>query len=479
MGIFLTLLYILASYLSPELIFGSLAEYRSELVVAILATLASLFSLQGSNLTRVPQALALIGISFVVFLSFVFNGLFGLAPSALLGFLPQAFTFFLVFVNFRKKWHLQLLTLVLLFVCLFTIYHGYEALNSGRTEDPYLFSMGGVEEGTRLYRIRGLADINDPNDFAQLIVTVIPCVFFFWRKKNLIWNVPVVLLPVGFLIYGMFLTHSRGSILALLSILIVAGRRKFGTVPALISAAVVFVGATAIGWTGGRDISVEAGSDRLEAWSTGLGLIKSHPIFGVGFKRFTEYYEITAHNSIVVCAAELGLVGLFFWVMFILPSVRDMIVVGSELPPAAPVEEEVSPYAYRQASWGHATAILEAPARLEVAAVPAVEPGLPSHLAASEDVDSTPDEEIRRMGRLMVTSLVGFLIAGWFLSRSYVMTLYTFVGMSQVLYEMALRRNLVPPHMQMSRLVKLTGWTAFGLVLAVYVILRLQRLMGR
>ena len=478
MGMFLTLLYILASYLSPEVIFGSMAEYRSELVVAILATLASLFSLQGSNLTRVPQALALIGISFVVFLSFVFNGLFGLAPSALLGFLPQAFTFFLVFVNFRKKWHLQLLTLVLMFVCLFTIYHGYEALNSGRTEDPYLFSMGGVEEGTRLYRIRGLADINDPNDFAQLIVAVIPCVFFFWRKKNLIWNVPVVLVPVGFLIYGMFLTHSRGSILALLSILIIAGRRKFGTVPALVSAGFLFSGATAIGWSGGRDISVEAGADRLEAWSTGLGLIKSHPIFGVGFKRFTEFYEITAHNSIVVCAAELGLVGLFFWVMFILPSVRDMIVVGTSPAPAAPVEEE-SPYASRQPSWGHATAVLEAPARLEVATVPAVQPGLPTHLAAGEKTDSTPEEEIRRMGRLMVTSLAGFLIAGWFLSRSYVMTLYTLVGMSQVLYEMALRREMVPPHMQMGRLVKLTAWTAVGLVTAVYIILRLQRLTGR
>lgn len=479
MGIFLTLLYILASYLSPEVIFGSLAEYRSELIVAVLAFLASIFSLQGSNLTRVPQALALVGISFVVLLSFVFNGLFGLAPTALLTFLPQAFTFFLVFVNFRKKSHLQMLTLVLLFVCLFTIYHGYQALNSGRTEDPYLFSMGGVEEGTRLYRIRGLADINDPNDFAQLIVTVIPCVFFFWRKKNLIWNVPVVLFPVGLLIYGMFLTHSRGSILALLSILIVAGRRKFGTIPALISAAVVFVGATAIGWTGGRDISVEAGSDRLEAWSTGLGLIKSHPIFGVGFKRFTEYYEITAHNSIVVCAAELGLVGLFFWVMFILPSVRDMMVVGSEPPPAAPVEQEGASYAYRQASWGGGAAVLEAPPRVDLTAVPAVQSGLPSHLAGLEESDSTPDEEIRRMGRLMVTSLVGFLIAGWFLSRAYVMTLYTFIGMSQVLYEMALRRGLVPPHMRMGRLVKITGWTAIGLVLGVYVILRLQRLMGR
>ena len=476
MGIFLTLLYILASYLSPEVIFGSMAEYRSELVVAILATLASLFSLQGSNLTRVPQALALVGISFVVFLSFVFNGLFGLAPSALLGFLPQAFTFFLVFVNFRKKWHLQLLTLVLLFVCLFTIYHGYEALNSGRTEDPYLFSMGGVEEGTRLYRIRGLADINDPNDFAQLIVAVIPCVFFFWRKKNLIWNVPVVLFPVGFLIYGMFLTHSRGSILALLSILIIAGRRKFGTVSALVSAAFLFSGATAIGWSGGRDISVEAGADRLEAWSTGLGLIKSHPIFGVGFKRFTEFYEITAHNSIVVCAAELGLIGLFFWVMFILPSVRDMVVLGSKPLPVVPVEEEDSLYAYHQASYGRGTAVLEAPARLEVAAAPA---GLPSHLEARQEQDSTPEEEIRRMGRLMVTSLAGFLIAGWFLSRSYVMTLYTLVGMSQVLYEMALRREMVPPHLQMGRLVKLSAWTAVGLVTAVYIILRLQRLMGR
>jgi hypothetical protein len=91
-----------------------------------------------------------------------------------------------------------------------------------------------------------------------------------------------------------------------------------GTIPA---------GITALNWSGGRGISAEAGSDRKAAWGTELMLIRSHPIFGVGFERFTEYNEITAHNT-VVCNAELGLTGFFFWVLFTLPMVRGVLFTG-------------------------------------------------------------------------------------------------------------------------------------------------------
>ena len=48
-------------------------------------------------------------------------------------------------------------------------------------------------------------------------------------------------------------------------------------------------------------------------------MLKSHPLLGVGFDRFTEYHERVAHNSFVNTFAEMGVVGgfcfvgLFYW----------------------------------------------------------------------------------------------------------------------------------------------------------------------
>ena len=57
----------------------------------------------------------------------------------------------------------------------------------------------------------------------------------------------------------------------------------------------------------------ESNAGRLDAWSAGLGMFRQQPFFGVGYNMFTDHNEITAHNSFVLCFAELGLFGYFIW----------------------------------------------------------------------------------------------------------------------------------------------------------------------
>ena len=57
-----------------------------------------------------------------------------------------------------------------------------------------------------------------------------------------------------------------------------------------------------------------------------------------------------------------------------------------------------------------------------------------------EEIDKA---EVNRLGRLVVLSLTGFLVAGWFLSRAYVMTLFLLGGMAEVVFEMALEREMI------------------------------------
>jgi O-antigen ligase len=454
MGFLLSILYLVTSYLTPATIFGPLAVYRIELILAVLVAFVSLPALIKSFVLKVPQSLALIGMAIAVPLS-VFIGVrwAGGAVQAFLNFIPNAFAFFLVCLHCNTKRKLQVLVLMLLFVCLFVIANGYaeqmhgltvSTLQQGVDGSPYLMAMRN-NAGEWFYRLRGLGEINDPNDFAQLIVCVIPLMFIFWRAKRTPRNLALVVLPVCVLLYGDFLTHSRGSLLALMAVAIVASRRRVGTLPSLLLAGVGFVAASALHFTGGRDISESAGADRISLWSQGLQVFKAHPLFGVGFGRLPEYTDVhlTAHNSIVLCAAELGLFGLYFWCLFLFPTMRDALEVASpeKVTEGEPIvlEEELFPQATRK-------------------------------------VEALDKSEVNRLGRLLVLSFTGYFVAAWFLSRAYVATLFLLGGMAEVVFQMALQRGMIAPRLRLARALPYAGILAISLIVVMYVSLRVMNL---
>jgi hypothetical protein len=84
--------------------------------------------------------------------------------------------------------------------------------------------------------------------------------------------------------------------------------------------------------------------------------------------------------------------------------------------------------------------------------------------------------EINQMGRLLVLSLTGFLVAGWFLSRAFVMTFFLLGGMAEVVYEMALRRGMIAPRLKLARVLPYAGGLAISLILLMYIMLRITNL---
>lgn len=453
MGFFLSILYFVTYYLTPTTIFGPLAQFRIQLIFALLVTLVSIPSLSGSSIWKTPQSLALIGLAAATFMSILVGAhWFGGGLTALLLFIPNAFAYFLVCLHCNTKKRLQVIVLMLLFVCLFVITRGVIELRQGLPtgeeaqqmdmENSYFVGMSN-DAGDWFYRLRGMGEIHDPNDFAQVIVSTIPLLFIFWKKKRTIWNVFVVVVPIGILLYGDYLTHSRGSILALLVVVIMAARRKIGTIPALLVAGVLFLGATALQFTGGRQISTSAGEDRTALWGEGLQLLKSHPLFGVGFGDMPDYTTLTAHNTIVVCAAELGFFGLFFWSMYVFPTLKDTVTLASNrrLAEGAVVERPKDPYS-----------------RFSLPSVP---------------IDK---DEINRLGRLMLLSFTGYFVAGWFLSRAYVLTLFLMGGMTEAIYEMASRRGIVPQRLRFVKVLRYSAIMAVGLVILMWIILRIVNL---
>ncbi len=460
MGFVLSILYLLICYLTPPVLFGSLAQFRIELILAAILTVISLPVVARSILPRTPQTLAVIGLGIATFLSVAIGAHWmGGGLDAILQFIPNPYAYFLVCLHCNSKKKMQTVIFLLLFVCLFVMGQGVMEMQRGlpsvgtattlnTSDTSYLFWMRNAK-GEWFYRLRGMGQIHDPNDFAQLIVCVLPLIFFFWKRKSAVRNFFVVLVPVGLLIWGAYLTHSRGSILALLAILIVELRKRIGTIPALLLAVLLFAGASAMNYTGGRDISASAGEDRTELWGDGLQLLKAHPVFGVGFGQMPEYFGHTAHNTIVVCAAEMGLMGLFFWSMFLFPSLRDSFVVA--YPKRRRTNNKGSP---------------REPGPLMENAYPLAPPGL-------QVLDA---DDIVRFGRLLVLSFTGFLVAGWFLSRAYVMTLFVLGGLAEVTCQMALQRGMISRRLPFGRVLRYSGLMTVGFILMMYILLRIVNL---
>jgi hypothetical protein len=128
----------------------------------------------------------------------------------------------------------------------------------------------------------------------------------------------LVLPPLAAFTWGILLTRSRGGLLGLLGLLPIAVLlnlpRRLRR-PA-IAASALFAIPAFVGLFGYAQADSSAAS-RLEAWSSGLLMLKSSPLWGVGLGFFTDHHERVAHNSMVQCFAETGLVGYFLWLGFV------------------------------------------------------------------------------------------------------------------------------------------------------------------
>src|SRR6202034_1857798 len=113
-----------------------------------------------------------------------------------------------------------------------------------------------------------------------------------------------------------YTTLFRSVLCALIGVYFV---RRFGARGFLIGAIL----AAPVLLLGGRE-GEEADSSAIErtgALYDGIDFFKQNPLFGLGYGQFVENYPITAHNSYLLSAAELGLPGLLLFSYLVYASV--------------------------------------------------------------------------------------------------------------------------------------------------------------
>ncbi|MEQ1637587.1 MAG: O-antigen ligase family protein [Methylococcales bacterium] len=121
------------------------------------------------------------------------------------------------------------------------------------------------------------------------------------------------------LLYGVFLTNSRGAFLGALSLLGLWALQKYGVKKTMVTA---FFMLPVLSIVASKfrtiDAEEESAAGRVEAWYEGFQMLIQNPLFGVGMENFTEHHFLTAHNSYVLILAELGIVGFTTWMSFFL-----------------------------------------------------------------------------------------------------------------------------------------------------------------
>jgi hypothetical protein len=276
-------------------------------------------------------------------------------------------------------------------------------------------------EEVRYRRIRGLGTMHDPNDLALGMIVALGLIGGAWTATPRFRSVTLTA-AAGALVYGVYLTRSRGGALALVLVLWRFAAKRVGRIPALLLLVALFVGTTTLDF-GGRSLSIqpdESASDRIVAWTEGLEMLKAQPILGVGYGQFSDYHTLTAHNSLVLCFAETGLVGCFLWVGLLVVTLLEL------------------------------------------------------HRLKNLPGDEPFDELSRQSAEGLQLALTGFMTAAFFLSRTFVPTLYLIVGLAAALAAIARSAGRSIPLPPLPELGAFVLASELGSIAFVYAIVKLH-----
>jgi hypothetical protein len=458
----LFILYVVLSYIHPGELVPALASYRVAYwagIAGLAGAIASLLMSRSSLLANLQLRVLVVFAAVMGVSLMVADRWLGAPILAMQRFGPSLTTFVLAICGVTSLARLRIAAGCVIVLTTILALEGAAAYHFGhntrmflidratRSEDPAAATAQGVNQADpdlvdqvsddiddadeaensvewEQPRIQGLGLMHDPNDLALGMIVGLGLIAGALKGRMARLQLRNMLLAAaaGALVYGIYLTRSRGGALALVVVLWRFAAGRVGRVPALVLLVALGAGALALDF-GGRSLSVqpdESASERLVAWTEGLEMLKAQPILGVGYGQFLDHHTLTAHNSLVLCFAETGLLGCFFWVGLFVVTLLELR-------------------------------------------------GLKS-LSGDEPFDDLA----RQWAEGLQLSLIGFMVAAFFLSRTFVPTLYLIIGLSAALAAVARGANRSVTLPALPELVTLVLGCELGGIAVVYTIVKLH-----
>jgi putative inorganic carbon (HCO3(-)) transporter len=237
------------------------------------------------------------------------------------GFLPTFLLYFIIVIIVTTEKRLQIFYYLLVIFSAFIAFQGIY---------QYFTGVGLAGQDLLGGRIRGIGIFSDPNDMAMALLVVLPFCFAEITSSRHIFLRGLSLALAGLIIVTIFISESRGGLLTFGLLTMFMFSRRFGWKIGVVIGVVAFAGIFLLGSSRMGTISTQEDSayHRIEAWTIAIELVTSRPLFGVGARMFNDYFFLTAHNSFLLCAAELGLFGLVAWVLMLFISIKNLRFIG-------------------------------------------------------------------------------------------------------------------------------------------------------
>lgn len=422
----------------PALVENAPIPYQP--IMLVVAALMWLFSER--KRFDAPQYLLLVMFLVVLMLSNVAAGWYGGALDQLNKFAPTVLAFVVLANAMDSPRRIGIVMAVFALCAAVLALHGIEQSRVGVG-----WTGVGLSQGTR---IQYVGIFNDPNDLGLLFVMSLPMALYLSGRGGWMGLVRLFWLAVaGVLLYGIYLTDSRGTLLALLVILAVYVWWRRGLLTAMVLGAIALVGMMALpSRMQDLDVSEASAAGRVDSWYEGLQMFREHPLLGVGADMYTDVNPLTAHNSFVLVLAETGIIGFTLWLALVVYCFRMMHAAIRE--PAWSPDEHFH-------GDGH---------------------GDDAHDAEAGAAHAQALFHDREVALTLLLSLYGFFTAAFFLSRSYLVILYLLAALVVAHYSGMRQRNPGLPGFALQR--DLLRWPALALasVVGLYVMVKVLLAMA-
>jgi O-antigen ligase len=195
------------------------------------------------------------------------------------------------------------------------------------------------------------------NDYSFIILQTLPFAYLFLRSETGLVRRLFLAASVLLCLVGIFLSLSRGGMLALvLQVVLIVAFTMTPRWRLLLLPLVLAVGAAAVSYQyakraenqGAGYTAADAETTRFELWRAGRKMVEAHPLLGVGSRSFGENAEIyaeishdnrgkNAHNTYIDVAATSGLLGLAAFVLMLRATIRELRAPAGKAP--SPLED--------------------------------------------------------------------------------------------------------------------------------------------
>ncbi len=290
------------------------------------------------------------------------------------------------------------------------------------------------------YRVRYAGVLHDPNEVALAVAVGVPIAIarVQRRRRKRLWDVLVLLVTLALTGMTVVLSQSRGGQLVFLAVLGVYFLRRY-RVWGLLASGVAALPLLLLGGRSGAEAS-ESALERLGCWDAGITMLRANPGFGVGFRQFLQHHHLTAHNSFVLTAGELGLVGMTLFSGLLLLSVKLAYKATKQL-------TSTTTKTVKSSRSNGTTA------------------------AATALINPDTQQALRAWGDALVASIIGLSVGVFFLSFAYHYVLWIYLGFVGAYYA-AVRSYLPSLRVALKPrdwLLILLGNVALLVALATYV----------